>query len=256
MSLYFKKAIARRPCKRIIEGLTTADPVPVDYDMAVVQHDAYVSALQELGLDVTVLPADNDFPDSTFVEDVALCTPHFAIVTNPGAPTRNGEKTAMREVLSGLFQQVETITTPGTVDSGDIMMVGAHFYIGLSSRTNTAGADQMISILERYGQTGSKVAISEMLHLKSGLSYLEKNNLLVTDEFVDHDAFRNFNRILVDQQEQYSANSLWINGTVLVPSGYPGTRSKIRGLGYPVIDLEMSEFQKIDGGLSCLSLRF
>ncbi len=256
MSLKFTKAITRSPCPRISEGISSADLGPVDYHKAIAQHIAYVAALRDLGLDVTVLPADNDFPDSTFVEDVALCTAQFAVVTNPGAPSRNGEKTAMREVLSGLFEHVDAIATPGTVDAGDILMVGSHFHIGLSSRTNNAGADQMISILERHGQSASKVAILEMLHLKSGLSYLENNNLLVTGEFTDHDDFRKFNRIKVDPEERYSANSVWINGTVLVPDGYPVTHSRIRALGYPTIALEMSEFQKVDGGLSCLSLRF
>lgn len=256
MSLRFATAITRSPCPRISEGISSAALGPVDYDKVIAQHIAYVAALRDLGLDVTVLPADNDFPDSTFVEDVALCTPQFAIVTNPGASSRNGEKTAMREVLSELFAHVDAITAPGTVDAGDILMVGSHFHIGLSSRTNHAGANQMISILERYGQSASKVAISEMLHLKSGLSYLENNNLLVTGEFIDHDDFRKFNRIRVDPEDQYSANSLWINGTVLVPAGYPVTLSRIRALGYFAIALEMSEFQKLDGGLSCLSLRF
>jgi len=256
MSLKFSKAITRTPCPRISEGICSADLGPVDYDKAMAQHIAYVAALQKLGLDVTVLPADNDFPDSTFVEDVALCTAQFAIATNPGAPSRNGEKVAMREVLSGLFERVEAITAPGTVDAGDILMVGSHFYIGISSRTNVAGADQMISILERNGKSASKVAILKMLHLKSGLSYLEKNNLLVTGEFTDHEEFRKFNRIRVAPEEQYSANSLWINGTVLVPSGYPVTQSRIQSLGYSAIALEMSEFRKLDGGLSCLSLRF
>lgn len=256
MSLKFSKAIVRRPCPRISEGIR-ADPAgPVDYASAIRQHDAYVAALRFLGLDVTVLPADNDFPDSTFVEDVALCTPQFAILTNPGAASRNGEKNSMREVLLELFEHVDEMAPPGTLDAGDILMVGSHFYIGLSSRTNDAGADQMISILERYGRSASKVAISEMLHLKSGVSYLENNHLLVTGELANHTAFQNFHRIRVDPAEQYSANSVWINGTVLVPAGYPLTHSRIRGLGYSTIELEMSEFQKLDGGLSCLSLRF
>ena len=256
MTPQFTKAITCRPCKRIIDGITTADLGPVDYDKAIVQHDAYVTVLQKLGLDVAVLPADDNFPDSTFVEDVALCTPSLAVVTNPGAPSRNGEKAAMREVLRGFFKQIDFIQFPGTVDAGDIMMVGSHFYIGRSSRTNKVGADQMIGILEQYGQTASTIALSEMLHLKSGVSYLEKNNLLATGEFVDHPAFHKFNRIVVESDEQYAANSLWINGTVLVPAGHPATHSKIRALGFPTIELEMSEFQKVDGGLSCLSIRY
>jgi dimethylargininase len=256
MSLKFTTAITRTPCDRIPEGISSASLGAVDYDKAIAQHLAYVAALRTLGLDVIALPADNQYPDSTFVEDVALCTPQFAVVTNPGAASRNGEKQSMRRVLSELFEQVDCIESPGTVDAGDILMVGSHFYIGLSGRTNVAGADQMISILERHGRTASKVAISTMLHLKSGVSYLEDNHLLVVSEQVDHEAFRDFDRIEVEPTEQYAANSLWINGTVLVPEGFPETRARIASLGYPTIALEMSEFQKLDGGLSCLSLRF
>jgi dimethylargininase len=224
--------------------------------MALAQHEAYVDALRSLGLEVTVLPADNDYPDSTFVEDVALCTSQFAVISNPGAPSRNGEKAGIETVLSKMFDRVEAIASPGTVDAGDIMMVGSHFFIGVSSRTNVDGANQMIAILERYGRTGSKVSMPNVLHLKSGLSCLENDNLLVSDAFMDHAEFRDFHRIRIVPEETYSANSLWINGTVLVPAGFPGTLARIQALGYPTIVLEMSEFQKVDGGLSCLSLRF
>lgn len=254
--LKFAKAITRLPCQRLSEGLSSANLGPVNYDKAITQHAAYVAALRGLGLDVIALPPDNEFPDSTFVEDVALCAEEFAVLTNPGAPSRNGEKSAMRGVLSSLFDHIEEISEPGTLDAGDILVVERHFYIGLSQRTNDAGADQMISILDRQGRSASKIAISELLHLKSGCSYLQNGNLLVTDELDFQDAFRKFHRIQVVREEQYAANSVWINGTVLVPRGYPTTETKIKSLGYPTVTLEMSEFQKLDGGLSCLSLRF
>lgn len=256
MPLDFNKAITRTPCPRMREGISSAQLGTVDHERALVQHAAYVAALRSLGLDVTVLPADNEFPDSTFVEDVALCTSEFAIVTNPGAPSRNGEKQAMRKALSEWFEQIESIENPGTVDAGDVLMVGSHFYIGLSKRTNSAGADQLVDILRGFGRTATKIAISGMLHLKSGVSYLENDNLLVAGELREHLEFRTFNRIPVEPDEQYAANSLWINGTVLVPVGFPQTESKVGALGYPTIALEMSEFQKLDGGLSCLSIRF
>lgn len=252
----FKNAIVRMPCPEMIQGLTSASLGKPDYDLALDQHARYVEALQSCGLKVKVLEADSHFPDSTFVEDVALCTPNCAIVTNPGAPSRNGEKLEMEAVLRSYYSEVESITWPGTLDAGDVMMVGLHFYIGISERTNREGAEQLIRILERFGMSGSEVPLKQMLHLKSGLSYLERNHLLVSGEFTDHPAFAEFDRIAVDPDEAYSANSLWINDTVLVPAGFPRTLDKIQAAGYTILPLDVSEFQKLDGGLSCLSLRF
>jgi dimethylargininase len=135
-------------------------------------------------------------------------------------------------------------------------MVGTHFYIGISKRTNREGARQMSIILKNYGMSASLVPLKDMLHLKSGLSYLEKNHLLITGEFLDQPAFEGFQGIRVEPQEAYAANSLWVNSTVLVPEGFPGTLASIREAGYATITLDVSEFQKLDGGLSCLSLRF
>ncbi|MCK4991597.1 MAG: hypothetical protein KAS29_13965, partial [Bacteroidales bacterium] len=208
------------------------------------------------GLNVKVLEADSQFPDSVFVEDVALCTSECAIVTNPGAPSRNGEKIKIRPVLESFYTQVESIKSPGSLDAGDVMMVGKHFYIGISQRTNTQGAEQLIAFLGRYGMTGTLVPLKEMLHLKSGLSYLEQNLLLITGEFINHSAFADFQKIEVDPDESYAANSLWVNSSVLVPAGFPKTRKKIEQAGYRTKVLDVSEFRKLDGGLSCLSLRF
>lgn len=252
----FKNAIVRTPCPEMIQGLTSASLGKPDYDLALSQHAKYVEALQSCGLEVKVLEADSLFPDSTFVEDVALCTHACAIVTNPGAPSRKGEKLEMEAVLHDFYDRVESITSPGTLDAGDVMMVGNRFYIGISDRSNEAGADQLIRILEKYGMTGSRVPLRDMLHLKSGLSYLELNKLLVTGEFIKHPAFSEFHRIEVDPDEAYAANSLWVNDSVLVPAGFPRTLDKIQEAGCRTLVLDVSEFQKLDGGLSCLSLRF
>jgi dimethylargininase len=252
----FKNAIVRTPCPEMIHGLTSASIGKPDYHRAVEQHSRYVEVLRECGLEVKVLEADSKFPDSVFVEDVAVCTPRCAIITNPGAPSRNGEIEGVKESLRFFYGNLESIEPPGTLDGGDVMMVGTHFYIGSSERTSTGGANQLIRILEKYGMTGSRVPLSGMLHLKSGLSYLEENHLLVSRDYLNHPEFRRFHRIGVDPDETYAANSLWINSRVLVPAGFPKTRRKIELAGYETIVLEMSEFQKLDGGLSCLSLRF
>lgn len=252
----FKNAIVRKPCPEMVGGLTSSTLGKPDFYKALEQHSQYVDALIGCGLDVKILEADSRFPDSVFVEDVALCTPECAIVTNPGAPTRNGEKLEMEVALQPFYKNIENIEAPGTLDAGDVMMVGTHFYIGISQRTNAPGAEQLIAILERYGMSGSAVPLYEMLHLKSGLSYLEQNQLLISGEFINQPAFTHFQKIQVDPDESYAANSLWINSTVLVPQGYPLTQEKIEQAGYRVKVLDVSEFRKLDGGLSCLSLRF
>ena len=136
------------------------------------------------------------------------------------------------------------------------MMVGPHFYIGLSKRTNREGAEQTISILKKYGMTGSIVTLEKVLHLKTGLSYLEKNNLVASGEFIGKTEFQKFNLLKVDDDESYAANCIWVNDIVLVAEGFPKIRKKIEDSGYKTIALDMSEFRKLDGGLSCLSLRF
>ena len=252
----FTKAIVRTPCRSMTDGLTTASLGPPDYDKALVQHGQYVDALEFCGLDVIVLPADENYPDSTFVEDTALLTPHCAIITNPGAQSRRGETVSIREAVAPFYKQVETISSPGTVDAGDIMMVGSHFYIGLSERSNEAGIRQMIAILEKYGMSGSAVAMDEMLHLKTGLSYLENDKLLISGEFLEEPQFRQYAQLEVSPPEAYAANSLWVNGKVLIPAGHPKTKAMVEQAGYQTIIVDVSEYRKIDGGLSCLSLRF
>jgi dimethylargininase len=252
----FKNVIVRRPCKALVDGITSADLGKPDYDLALKQHDNYIETLKRLGVEVTVLDADERYPDSCFVEDVALCTRKCAIITRPGASSRQGEEVEMKEVLKKFYDNIESIEAPGTVEAGDIMMVGDHFYIGLSARTNEEGAKQMINILERYGLTGSIVPLKEVLHLKTGLAYLENNTLLISGEFVDSPVFSSFNKIIIDEKEGYSANCIWVNDHVIVPEGYEKTKKAIEDAGYKVEVVDTSEFRKLDGGLSCLSLRF
>ena len=252
----FTKAIVRTPCKAMINGLSNANLGKPDYQNALIQHADYIEALKECGLQVTVLPADENFPDSTFVEDVALMTPYCAVITRPGAPSRMLETVAILDTIREFYTEVEIIEAPGHVEAGDIMMVGDHYYIGLSERTNFAGAQQMISILERHGMSGSIVEFTDVLHLKTGLGYLENNHLLACGEFLHMPEFQRFNLLEVDPAEAYAANSVWINDTVLTPKGFPKTRSLIQSAGYRVRPVDVSEFQKLDGGLSCLSLRF
>ena len=252
----FTRAIVRKPGQSFVNGLTSFNLGKPDVELALIQHKAYVEALKTCGLDVVVLEADERYPDSTFVEDTALLTPACAIITNPGAPSRQGETGVIKEVLQDYYTNIEEVKAPGSVDGGDIMMVGSHFYIGLSARTNEEGARQVIAYLEKYGMSGSTVMVGDMLHLKSGIVYLEENTIAATGDFLKMEEFQKFNILEIDEDESYAANCVWVNGKVLVAKGYPKAIKTITGTGYPVIELDVSEFRKLEGGLSCLSLRF
>ena len=256
----FTRAITRKPCKALIDGISTGqfcEGIP-DYESAVKQHDKYVATLRELGLKVTDLEADERFPDSCFVEDPAVVMERCAVITNPATDSRNGEKFEIIDTIRQFYDesQIFHIEAPGTMEGGDVMRVGDHFYVGLSDRTNEEGTKQFNDIVTKFGYTSSTVPVTEGLHLKDFAIYLENNNMLVTAVMNDMPAFKDFNRFVVDPDELYSINSLNINGTVLVPEGYPKTQKIIEDLGYPVKLMDTNEFKKIDGSLTCLSLRF
>ncbi|WP_281255694.1 dimethylarginine dimethylaminohydrolase family protein [Desulfamplus magnetovallimortis] len=227
----------------MINGITSADLGQPDYEKALHQHEQYIKALEKCGVQVTVLEADEAYPDSTFIEDVALLTKSCAIITNPGALSRQGETESIKPILKDYFKNIEEITSPGTVEAGDIMMVGEHFYIGISDRTNEDGAQQMIAHLEKYGMSGSMDKLETVLHLKTGVSYLENNNLVATGEFLEKEEFQSFNLIEIEEDETYAANCIWVNGTVIIPAGYPKAQRSISEKGYPVIELDVSEFE-------------
>lgn len=252
----FSRAIVRRPGKSLVNGITTAGLGAPDYELALVQHDQYIEALKTCGLEVTVMPADEAYPDGLFIEDAALVMPGCAVATRPGAESRRGEVVKVTSELGAFYDRVEAIVAPGTLDAGDIMMVGKHFYIGLSGRSNREGAEQLLTILRANGYDGTTVAFSEALHLKSSVSYLDSNRLVIAGELCAKAEFATFEQVAVDTDEAYAANCVWINNYVLVAAGYPKTSRKISDLGYQVIELEVSELRKLDGGLSCLSLRF
>ena len=194
----FTNAIVRTPGRSIVEGLSNSKTLGLpNYEQAIIQHQSYIDALTKCGLDVFVLESCEEYPDSTFVEDVALITPNCAIITRPGAPSRRGEVDEIEFVLKQRFNNVEEIEATGTIDGGDIMMVGAHYFIGLSERTNLEGAKQIIQILKQYGLSGSTISLKKVLHLKTGLSYLEENNLVVCGEFIDESSLGQYNPIAV-----------------------------------------------------------
>lgn len=252
----FKNVIVRRPGRSIIDGIGPGTLGEVDYDNAVKQHDAYVEALKKTGVKVSTVETLEEYPDSCFVEDTAVLTKNCAIICTLGAESRKGEQASVREKIREFYEDIEEIKAPGTVEGGDVMMVGNHFYVGISARTNEEGARQFIDFLRKYDLDGTAVPLKEMLHLKTGLAYLENNNLLIAGEFIEDPVFKDFNKIVIPEDEGYAANCIWMNDYVLVPMGYPKVKKAVEDLGYDIIEVDTSEFKKLDGGLSCLSLRF
>ncbi len=291
----FTHAITRLPAANFADGLTTVDLGIPDYPKTLAEHGRYLVALKELGLTLTQLPADLRYPDSTFVEDVAIITENGAILTRPGAESRAGEVAAMKDTLRQFYPELAEIVAPGTLDGGDICEVvpvlargevvpvlargevvpvlargevvpapargetGAHFFIGISLRTNEAGAQQLADWLATKGCTSSFIDIRQtpgILHLKSGIASIGDNRLIVIDSLAAHPAFAGYELIRVAAGEEYAANCILVNDTILIAAGFPKFEATLRGLGYKLKVLDMSEFQKMDGGLSCLSLRF
>ncbi len=254
--IMFTRAIARKPGKNFAQGLTTTlSEDPPDYDTLVKQHKAYLNVLESIGLEVILLDALPDHPDAYFVEDTAVVTAEVAVITNPGAKARRGEEQTIAQVLAR-YCKTDNIRAPGTVDGGDVLQVGKHFFIGVSERTNPEGANQLGRILDGYGYTWTTIAVSAGLHLKSSVNYVGKNTLLVTEDFANHEKLGGYKKIVIDSHEAYAANTLLVNGRLLMPAGHPGTRKKLETLQLEIIELDTSEVRKMDGGLTCMSIRF
>lgn len=255
----FTRAIVRIPGSNFADGLTTVNLGVPHLDQVLEQHAHYCDALRECGLNLTVLEPDVQHPDSTFVEDTAILTAQAAILCRPGAPSRAGEVAAIRPAIESFYTRILTIDDPGAVDGGDICEAEDHFFIGVSLRTNEEGARQLSAHLHSLGYTTSTIDIrsfSSILHLKSGISYIGDNTLVVMDEMASNPHFARFHQLRVSAPESYAANCIRVNDRVLAAQGFPRLTAGLAVRGFRPLALNMSEFQKMDGGLSCLSLRF
>lgn len=255
----FRYAITRIPGETYAQGLTSGAWGVPDYALALEQHQRYCQVLQECGLEVETLGADSGYPDSTFVEDTAILIPQHAILTNPGAASRKGEVALIKDALSKGYTSFYTITSSGTLDGGDICEADDQFFIGISERTNETGARQLSVILIQQGYTTTMVdirGVEGILHLKSGVAYLGENNLVLIDALIDRQEFKGYFPVRVHPEENYAANCVRVNDSVLLASGFPRLKASVERLGCQVVTLDMSEYQKMDGGLSCLSLRY
>jgi dimethylargininase len=254
------KAIVRPPSANFAEGLSGVDLGKPDYELALKQHEAYCRVLEACGLSLIRLPPDERYPDSTFVEDTAVLTARGAVIAQPGAPSRLGEIDDIELVLHDFFNSFYAIHEDGRLDGGDVCEAGDHFFIGVSRRTNEAGAAQLTEFLDAMGYGATLIdirSLGNILHLKSGLAYLGSGNrLAVIDELKDLKQFSGYDLVEVEPAEAYAANCLVVNDRVLLASGFQHLQDRLQKLGHETIALDMSEFQKMDGGLSCLSLRF
>lgn len=251
-------AIIRPPGASFAAGLTTAGLGPPDLALARDQHAAYAAALERCGLAVHRLDPDDAHPDSTFVEDTAILTPRGAVLTRPGAPSRRGEIAAIRPAVEAALGPAAEIVAPGTLDGGDVCEIEGRWLIGRSERTNDAGARRLAAILEAWGYEAAIVDLrgAGLLHLKSGMASIGGGVVVADRALAGHEVLRGYDRVEVADEERYAANCVRVNDAVLIADGFPGLRSALERRGIPVIPLAMSEFRKMDGGLSCLSLRY
>ncbi len=253
-----RTALVRPPSLTFASGITTAGLGTPDLAKALAQHAAYVEALESAGVRVVRLDPDPAYPDSTFVEDVAVIAGRSAVLTHPGAPSRRGEVAAVGEALVPLVRRVYPFGDSGTVDGGDVLDAGDRVVIGISERTSREGAHRLTGILAEEGVVSIPLdvrGIPGLLHLKSGLSSLGGGRVLAVPQLTGHARALGFTVVQVPPEESYAANCVVVNGRVFLAAGFPRTEALLHELGYRTLALEMSEFQKMDGGLSCLSLR-
>jgi dimethylargininase len=251
----FRTAIIRTPGPDCGAGLTTAGLGAPDPELLLRQHEAYARALAAAGLMIVRLPSAPGFPDAYFVEDPAVVASGIAVIARPGAESRRGEEESLAPVLAR-FKPLARIEAPGTLEGGDILESGGRWFIGLSERTNEEGARQLGAILSACGEAWTLVPVPAGLHLKSSVNDLGDGRLIMTPALESESAFRGLPRLVLEAGEEYAANVLRINGRIFVPAGFPSVRRKIAAGGLNVQELDVSEVRKMDGGLTCMSLRF
>jgi dimethylargininase len=225
----------------------------IDVPLARRQHDAYERCLEAAGCTVKRLPAGDDMPDSVFVEDIAVVFDELAIVTRPGAVSRRTEIAGVAEALSG-FRSVLTVEAPGTVDGGDVLIVGKRVFVGRSSRTNGEGIDQMRRILEPCGYQISTVEVDGCLHLKSAVTAVGDNRLLINPAWVRATDFAGFALIAVDPTEPFAANALRLGDRTVYSDAFPLTRRRLQHCVRDIVTVDLSETAKAEGGVTCCSL--
>lgn len=252
----FNRAIVRSPARSVFDGLRAHDRGEPTYDGIRAEHDAYLAALRSAGVAVTVLGPLEDFPDSMFVEDPALVFEAGAILLRPGAPSRAAEAGQLAPTLRGLFAVVLDLAV-GRADGGDVLETPRHAIIGLSARTDLAGAEALGACLAQLGRTARIVETPRnVLHLKTACSLLDDETVLCAPSLAGARMFDGLRQVTTPEGEDAAANALRVNDVVLVGAGFPRTIERLGALGYAVVPVATSEIGKLDAGLSCMSLRW
>ena len=255
-SYQFTHAIVRKPAKSISKGLRAVDLGSPDYDQMIRDHKDYIAALISAGAEVINLNELDKFPDGQFVEDTALCLPNAAILMRPGAPSRLGEVDEIAPKLRDLFKEVYEIKEPGHIEGGDILVTGREILVGRSARTNEQGVSQLSEIVSALGYVIREVFTPpEILHFKTDCSLLGSSEILSTKRLEASGCFKGYNVINVADGEEAAANAVRINDHVVMPAGFPKTKAILENHDYKVKAINNTECAKLDGGMSCLSLR-
>lgn len=247
-------AITREVSPRFNEcEITHIERTPIDLDIARAQHRTYVEALKELGCDVLELPAEADLPDSVFVEDTAFILPEAAVITRPGADSRKPETESIAQALSP-HTRLLFLQPPATLDGGDVLVVGKEIFIGLSTRSNDEAIRQLNNLLKEYGYSVTGVSLHDCLHLKSAVTRVNDDTLLINKNWVDTQPFVEYELIEVDPSEPYAANCLPIGNFIIYPASFPRTRAQLEEHGYKIVSVEVDELAKAEGAVTCCSL--
>ncbi len=256
-SYNFTHAICRLPARSLVDGLRAVDTGQPNYDQFLKDHQDYVAALEATGAKVEVLDALEEFPDSVFIEDAALCLPKCAVIMRPGAPSRLGEASAINPVISDVYSNVAVINGPGFIEGGDVLTTETEILVGRSARTDSAGIDELTSLVKPWGYTVREVETPEgVLHFKTDCSLLDADTILSTKRLANSGCFSDYQVIHVADGEEACANSIRFNENVIMPSNFPETEKMLVKHGYDVKTIGNTEAAKLDGGMSCLSLRF
>ena len=258
VSTHFTHAITRRPSASITRGLRAVDTGTPDLALMQAHHDAYIATLRSTAATVIELPPLEAYPDSVFVEDTALCLPQGAVVMRPGAPSRLGEAAEMAPHLKALYTTVVQVTGKDSfIEGGDILVTETEILVGRSARTNAQGIAELTRLVAPWGHTVREVHTPPgVLHFKTDCSLLDAETILSTTRLSASGCFAGYKVIDVPEGEEAAANTIRFNDLVLMPAGFPRTRDAIAKAGFTVREIGNSECAKLDGGMSCLSLRF
>ena len=235
--------------------LTYVAREPIDYARAVAQHRAYAGVLEQLGLTVVELPADAALPDCCFVEDIAVVLDEVAVLTRPGALSRRGETAAVASALEA-YRPVVRLEAPARIDGGDVLVLGKRILAGLSNRTDAAGVRALEAAVGPHGYTVEPVALRGCLHLKTAVTSAGPGLVLVNPDWIDAEPLRGLERIAVDPSEPWAANVVSVAGAIVAAAAFPRTADRLRARGLDVRAVDVSEFQKAEGGVTCKSLLF